>query len=143
MPPILEYFHIQKPSIKPRKFKSSKTIDTHPAARVKIRTQINTKTNHLLIPLIPDSIGLEALPELEKRKTGDQTTELDDEQQQRAGGREGGRGNWGKKSPSGSSQMPVLSSATAVTESQQRARTREEEENGERGRKRKMGKIMP
>ena len=66
-------------------------------------------------------------------------TELDDEQQQRAGGREGGRGNWGKTSPSGSSQMSVFPSTVAATESQQRAGTREEKENGERGRKRKVG----
>ena len=70
-----------------------------------------------------------------KRKTGDQTTELDDEQQQRAGTR-GGRGNWGKTSPRGFKQpnagVAVGGSSDGIIAA-----------DGNEGRKRKMGKIMP
>ena len=127
--------------IKKKKIIPNQPSQTYPIFIENFRTQTDTKTKHLLIPLISDSIGPEALPESKKRKTDEQTTELDDEQQQRAGGREE-KEIGEKQALAGGFKRP--NAGVAVGGSSDGIGRQAPAAGGrEGGRKRKMGKNKP
>ena len=83
-----------------KKKKPNQTTQTYPIFKDNLRTHTDTKTNRL-ISLILDSIGQEALLERAKNRQADEekTTELDDEQQHRAGREAGRKRKMGGKKP--------------------------------------------